>query len=149
MLGVRPSAAMAVPLASRSAAASCARTAAAAGERQALREALAGLAVPDLQQQSVFAVEALLAGSDAPLTDLLVREALRLADLAAAPAAARRLRYRWGRAPAWCCMQRRTAVLCNQVEPPCPPQAGSRGAARPPSRRRLGQHAAAGQRPPS
>ncbi|PRW60522.1 Zinc finger CONSTANS-LIKE 5 isoform A [Chlorella sorokiniana] len=62
--------------------------------RLQLREALAGLAIPDLQQQCVFAAEALLTGADAAFCDWAAREALRTAELGAAPTTARRLRYR-------------------------------------------------------
>lgn len=63
-----------------------------ADARLQLREALAGLAVPDLQQQSAFAVEALLRDGGAPLLDFFLREALRLADCRSG--SVRRLRYR-------------------------------------------------------
>ncbi|KAL4437400.1 hypothetical protein ABPG75_004539 [Micractinium tetrahymenae] len=60
--------------------------------RLALREALAGLASSDLQQQSAFAAEALLHDADAPLLDAFLREALRMADCQAG--SVRRLRYK-------------------------------------------------------
>lgn len=60
--------------------------------RLAVREALAGLASPDLQQQSAFAAEALLRDADGPLLDFFLREALRVADCQAG--SVRRLRYR-------------------------------------------------------
>lgn len=97
--GVAALAARPVPLPPAAAAAPPRHRAAAAPPaadpaRLQFREALAGLACSDLQQQSVFAAEALLAGADAALCDWAAREALRPADLAAAPAASRRLRYR-------------------------------------------------------
>lgn len=60
--------------------------------RLALRESLAGLAVPDLQQQSAFAAEALLQQAEGPLIDFFIREALRLGDCQSG--SVRRLRYR-------------------------------------------------------
>lgn len=96
--GVTALAARPAPLPNPAAAAArhrAAPPAAADPARLQLREALAGLASPDLQQQSVFAAEALLAGADAAFCDWAVREALRAAELGAAvPATARRLRYR-------------------------------------------------------
>lgn len=86
------------PLPTAAAAAARHRSAADPARLQ-LREALAGLASPDLQQQSVFAAEALLTGADAAFCDWAVREALRAAELGAAPASARRLRYRYSAVP--------------------------------------------------
>lgn len=62
--------------------------------RLQLREALAGLASPHLQQQAVFAAEALLQASAGALLEPFLREALRPAELAALPGSVRRLRYR-------------------------------------------------------
>lgn len=75
---------------------SAATAAAAAPEaaRLQLRDALAGLASPDLQQQSVLAAQALLAASGGALTEPLLRDALRPADLATLPGSVRRARYR-------------------------------------------------------
>ncbi len=93
--GVTALAARPAPLPAAAAARHRSATAQAADPaRLQLREALVGLASPDLQQQSVFAAEALLAGADAAFCDWAVREALRAAELGAAPATARRLRYR-------------------------------------------------------
>lgn len=60
--------------------------------RLALREALAGLASADLQQQSVFAVKTLLCDADGPLLEFFLREALRMADCQGG--SVRRLRYK-------------------------------------------------------
>lgn len=75
-------------------AAAAATAAAPEAARLQLRDALAGLASPDLQQQSAYAAQALLAASGGTLTEPLLRDALRPSDLATLPGSVRRARYR-------------------------------------------------------
>ena len=71
--------------------------------RLQLREALAGLASADLQQQSAFAAEAVLSAhvQDGPLLEFFLREALRLGDCTAG--SVRRMRYRSAKQGGACC----------------------------------------------